>query len=152
MRGLLAVIGLTIGGVLFASDSVGDDQYEIRLNMSVNQPSETQQAWLRKKSGWDNWNQTTSGWMTIMSERTGLPHRAWGAGIDFDGVDVETKHLNFVETVLPFTFITPFKTDFLTLLFEGNSSNNPLQYASTRIEECNVFTICDFSLYIFKEL
>ena len=102
MRGLLAVIGLTIGGVLFASDSVGDDQYEIRLNMSVNQPTETQQAWLRKKSGWDNWNQTTSGWMTIMSERTGLPHRAWGAGIDFDGVDVETKHLNFVETVLPY--------------------------------------------------
>ena len=106
MRGLLAVIGLTIGGVLFASDSVGDVQYEIRLNMSVNQPTETQQAWLRKKSGWDNWNQTTSGWMTIMSKRTGLPHRAWGAGIDFDGGDVETKHLNFVETVLPYFSIS----------------------------------------------
>lgn len=100
MRGVLAFLSLLVYSVAIAADQGIYDENEVRLNMSIDQPTDADQAMLRQLSGWENWNQY--GWMTIMSERTGLPHRAWGAGLEFDGNDIETKHLNFVESTLPF--------------------------------------------------
>ena len=100
MRGVLAFLSLLVYSVAIAADQGIYDENEVRLHMSIDQPTDADQAMLRQLSGWENWNQY--GWMTIMSERTGLPHRAWGAGLEFDGNNIETKHLNFVESTLPF--------------------------------------------------
>ena len=100
MKGVLVFLSLLVYSVAIAADQGIYDENEVRLHMSIDQPTDADQAMLRQLSGWENWNQY--GWMTIMSERTGLPHRAWGAGLEFDGNNIETKHLNFVESTLPF--------------------------------------------------
>lgn len=123
MKNLLVIFTLFASTVVLAADPVGNDPYEVRLNMSVEQPTENQQAWLRLQSGWNEWNSTinstTNGWMAIMSDRTGLPHRAWGAGLDFSGEHVAEKHEDFVQTVLPFFNIS---TDQISQEFNSNRS------------------------------
>jgi hypothetical protein len=100
MKSFLAIIGLVICGSVFAADPTGDDVYQVRLQISTGAPSELQQANLRAASSWNVWADSHSGWRAIMSDRTGLPHRAWGTSIVVDGTDLETKHNHFVADVL----------------------------------------------------
>ena len=99
MKKILIIFSLFASNAALAADPLDNDPYEVRLNISVNQPTENQQAWFRRQSGWSEWNSTTDGWMAIMSDRTGLPHRAWGGGLDFSGENVAEKHEDFVQTV-----------------------------------------------------
>ena len=101
MKNILTVLGVLCYTIVLAADPSGFDPNEVRLQFSNESIMDSHQAQLRLNSGWNDWNSTTNGWMTQMSDRTGLPHRAWGAGLEFVGEAIESKHLNFIETVLP---------------------------------------------------
>ena len=93
-------IGFVFLGIIshvFASGETGNDEYEVRLVSSSSVVNEDSQAMLRKSSEWASWEADNEGWMAIMDDMTGLPHRAWGPGIDIGGVGLETKHSTFVE-------------------------------------------------------
>ena len=94
---LVGFISLGIISHVLASGEIGNDEYEVRLVSSSSVVNEDSQAMLRKSSEWASWEADNDGWMAIMDEMTGLPHRAWGPGIDIDGVGLEIKHSTFVE-------------------------------------------------------
>ena len=95
MKNLLAIIGVFIAFNAMGADSTGYDPNEIRLNFNKSEYSEYQQVLLRNNSAWEDWN--SYGWMAMMSPKTGLPHRAWGTGLEIEGADLEAKHENFLE-------------------------------------------------------
>lgn len=107
MKNFLTLLALCYCTCVLAVDPSGFDPNEIRLGITSYLIDDAQQAQLRMNSGWQNWNSTTNGWMVMMSEKTGLPHRAWGKGIEFIGNDVETKHLDFVATAFPYFDVNP---------------------------------------------
>ena len=119
MKNFFTLIGLLFCTTVLAADPSGFDPNEVRLIMSTEALNDDQQALLRINSGWNDWNSGTSGWMVMMSEKTGLPHRAWGEGLEFDGNDIETKHLNFIESIFP---IFDISTDQIAPEFNQNRS------------------------------
>ena len=69
MKNILAVLGVFCYTCVLAADPSGYDPNEVRLSFSNESITDSQQALLRLSSGWDDWNSTTNGWMTQMSER-----------------------------------------------------------------------------------
>jgi hypothetical protein len=61
-------------------------------------PEENRQRELRAASGWSEWSSDHPRWRTIMSEATGLPHRAFGPAIDVPGGDLAAKAQLWFET------------------------------------------------------
>ena len=101
MKNILSVVfvSLVLSNV-FASVEGGSDEYEVRLVSNTNVVNDHNQAMLRMSSEWMNWEDNHDGWMAIMDDMTGLPHRAWGPGIDVNGISLELKHSNFVSQEL----------------------------------------------------
>ena len=97
---LSAVFVCLVLSNVFASVEVGSDEYEVRLVSNPNVVNDHNQAMLRMSSEWMNWEADNIGWMAIMDDMTGLPHRAWGPGIDVNGISLELKHSNFVSQEL----------------------------------------------------
>ncbi len=79
------------------ASSVGlGDIYEVRLVVNSRGVNEEAQAELRANSEWESWVIDNDGWMSIMDARTGLPHRAWGSGVEVEGATLEMRHDAFV--------------------------------------------------------
>lgn len=94
MKNILSVVFvyLVLLSYVFASNDVGGDQYEVRLVSKSSVVNEDSQAMLRMSSEWMSWEADHEGWMALMDDKTGLPHRAWGAGIDVTGADLNQRH------------------------------------------------------------
>ena len=99
MKNIFSVVFvyLVLLSCVFASNDVGGDQYEVRLVSKSSVVNEDSQAMLRMSSEWMSWEADHEGWMALMDDKTGLPHRAWGAGIDVTGADLNQRHTTFVE-------------------------------------------------------
>ena len=65
--------------------SLSIDPFEVRLDVKDGMPEEQQQAILRNQSEWADWSLNHPKWRSIMSPRTGLPHRAFGPAIEIAG-------------------------------------------------------------------
>jgi hypothetical protein len=73
------------------------DPLEIRMDRLEKDPEEQQQRKLREASGWNQWVSEYAGWRAIMSESTGLPHRAFGPGMAVAGDDLVVKAQHWFE-------------------------------------------------------
>ena len=76
------------------------DPLEVRLDRLEKDPSETQQRILREASGWNQWTEAHPKWRAIMSEATGLPHRAFGPAVPFSGNNLAEKAQNWFDSSL----------------------------------------------------
>ena len=72
------------------------DPFEIRLDVKDGMPEEQQQAILRNQSEWADWSMNHPKWRSIMSPKTGLPHRAFGPAIEIAGAGIAQKANSFV--------------------------------------------------------
>ena len=66
----------------------------------IDDPQPDEQFALREASGWNNWAADHAKWRCIMSEATGLPHRAFGPAIDVPGQSIADKASAFVASEL----------------------------------------------------
>ena len=79
------------------------DVHEIRYRgMDVDAPTTTQQALLRSQSAWPDFLNNHPRWQAIMDPSTGLPHRAYGPSIAFEGASLEEKAANFAQELAGF--------------------------------------------------
>lgn len=74
------------------------DPLEVRLNRLEKDPEEQQQRILRAASGWNEWSVGYPRWRAIMSESTGLPHRAFGPSIPVFGDNLAAKAQHWFDT------------------------------------------------------
>ncbi len=79
---------------------VAIDPLEVRMLPLCDDPDPDEQQILRETSGWKNWAANHTNWRCIMSEATGLPHRAFGPAIDIPGFTIEDKASSFAENTL----------------------------------------------------
>ena len=99
---LVALLPLTLAA---QSDALYDvhvaiDPLEVRmLPLNEDPQSEAQRA-LRDASGWNEWSQERPTWRAIMGDVTGLPHRAFGPALAYDGATVEEKATAFAASDL----------------------------------------------------
>ena len=75
--------------------SVAIDPLEIRMLPLTDDPQPDEQRLLREASGWNSWAADHANWRCIMSEATGLPHRAFGPAIDVPGLTIADKATAF---------------------------------------------------------
>ncbi|MGY8941318.1 MAG: hypothetical protein ACKVJH_04720 [Flavobacteriales bacterium] len=76
------------------------DPLEIRLERIEEDPTETQQRLLRESSAWGTWSVQHPRWRAIMSNTTGLPHRAFGPAMEVPGSSLEEKAQHFISNSL----------------------------------------------------
>ena len=80
------------------------DPLEVRLPAEAvaDRPEAAEQARLRNAcSGWRTFAAEQPRWRAVMDGRTGLPHRAFGPGIDYPGDDTEARAAAFAADVFP---------------------------------------------------
>ena len=75
--------------------SVALDPLEVRMLPMNEDPQQDAQRSLREASGWNTWSEDRLTWRAIMSEATGLPHRAFGPALAYEGATVEEKAAAF---------------------------------------------------------
>src|SRR6056300_551257 len=71
--------------------SIAVDPLEVRMLPLTDDPQPDEQRVLRETSGWNSWAADHTNWRCIMSEATGLPHRAFGPAIDVPGQSIADK-------------------------------------------------------------
>ena len=75
--------------------SVAIDPIEVRMLPLTDDPQLDEQRFLRDASGWNTWAADHANWRCIMSEATGLPHRAFGPAIEVPGLTIADKTVAF---------------------------------------------------------
>ena len=80
--------------------SVAIDPLEVRMLPLTDDPQPDEQRLLREASGWNSWAADHANWRCIMSEATGLPHRAFGPAIDVPGLTIADKATAFAAAEL----------------------------------------------------
>ncbi|MDA0913081.1 MAG: hypothetical protein O2818_01965 [Bacteroidetes bacterium] len=76
------------------------DPAEVRMVPLQDDPTEDEQRALREQSYWNEWGQEHPRWRCIMGSTSGLPHRAFGPGIEMAGSTVVERAQNFVDSEL----------------------------------------------------
>lgn len=71
------------------------DPLEVRMAPLNDDPEPEEQRMLRETSEWNNWASNHANWRCVMSEATGLPHRAFGPAIDVPGLTIADKAFTF---------------------------------------------------------
>jgi hypothetical protein len=88
------------------------DLHEVRFRGTpVTVPQETQQARLRAESAWPGFATEHPRWQAVMDAHTGLPHRAYGPGLTYDGMDWEGRLLAFEAELAAFGINADFEWD-----------------------------------------
>ena len=105
MKPLFVLLGLLPLALMAQSDAlyqfdVSVDPLEVRMLPLNEDPEPESQRALRVESGWNDWAMDHPRWRSIMSEATGLPHRAFGPAIEIEGSTVAEKAAAFAASEL----------------------------------------------------
>ena len=77
------------------------DPHEIRIPRATPAPDADSQRELREASAWPVFAAQQPGWRAVMDPATGLPHRAFGPGLDYAGADPLSRTEAWAAEVLP---------------------------------------------------
>jgi|JI6StandDraft_1071083.scaffolds.fasta_scaffold00871_2 Zn-dependent metalloprotease len=102
------------------------DPFEIRSN--VTQPYDViQQQRLRSQTHWENFVATNGTWYVHFDEKSGMPHRAYGAPISISGNSIEEKAIQFAHEKL-----AQYQIDPTALQSFGNTIKGKYTYVNFR--------------------
>ena len=99
LLGLLPLALFAQSDALYQFD-VAIDPLEVRMLPLTDDPEPDSQRALRAESGWNDWADNHPRWQAIMSEATGLPHRAFGPAVEVPGATVADKAAAFAANEL----------------------------------------------------
>ena len=99
LLGLLPLALFAQSDALYQFD-VAVDPLEVRMLPLTDDPEPDSQRELRAQSGWNDWADDRPNWRAIMSEATGLPHRAFGPAMEIAGATVAEKAAAFAANEL----------------------------------------------------
>ena len=94
LLGLLPLALFAQSDALYQFD-VAIDPLEVRMLPLTDDPEPESQRAMRAESGWNDWADNHPRWQAIMSEATGLPHRAFGPAVEIPGATVAEKAAAF---------------------------------------------------------
>ncbi|MCY7409803.1 MAG: M36 family metallopeptidase, partial [Chitinophagales bacterium] len=96
----LLFIAICFAGLqLSFADMIGDRFQKTFIKNKKETLNLVKQQDLRGSAAWSSFQTKHTGWKPIFDERSGMPHRAYGSGIQLTGSgDAASKALNFIKT------------------------------------------------------